>query len=393
MRLGVFVLSVLAILIATQYESHGEGLCNGYIAVWILHPVFERRIVARKYPSPMVGMIQHTAPTDANIRTTPMVDVFKTRPIKVFIEDTDAYGVMYNANYLRAFDRALHQSSFQEREDNEKDITKSSVEEGTLSKQFSAVLLHEGWSIVAVECIRYKRSPTLGGAFIISGSLMDATEYCEMWNLVMTSVDGATVYNEATGLRIAHPPSPHHNCTKQNYTTVWPLQQQSPLPLVIPQSLSSKKKSDTVTTCATDVFPTYRDEFDPHMPFHFPLTSLLRLFERARSNTLGGPDILRQLQKEDNILLVVTENRNLSSSMQSQLRPGQSVTVETTVIGRRSGTILDCYQIAFALSAHGERHMFGQGITTVLAINATTHRPVRSMPIWALERLSKEIAK
>lgn len=31
-----------------------------------------------------------------------------------YIEDTDAYGVVYNGNYLRAYDRSLHTTSLLE---------------------------------------------------------------------------------------------------------------------------------------------------------------------------------------------------------------------------------------------------------------------------------------
>ena len=37
---------------------------------------------------------------------------FHSPSFHVYIEDTDAYGVMYNANYLRAYERALHTVSF-----------------------------------------------------------------------------------------------------------------------------------------------------------------------------------------------------------------------------------------------------------------------------------------
>ena len=33
---------------------------------------------------------------------------FESLPMTVYLEDTDAYGIMFNTNYLRSYDRALH---------------------------------------------------------------------------------------------------------------------------------------------------------------------------------------------------------------------------------------------------------------------------------------------
>ena len=55
------------------------------------------------------------SPTSTNIdsqyeiasSSTPTATSFTSPTYKVYIEDTDSYGVMYNSNYLRSYERAL----------------------------------------------------------------------------------------------------------------------------------------------------------------------------------------------------------------------------------------------------------------------------------------------
>jgi len=302
--------------------------------------------------------------------------------MQVYIEDTDAYGIVYNTNYLRNFDRALHRES------------SSNISKTNIPLLLSDVLKHEGWSIVAVDTIRYQASAPLGGSFVISGEMVDTDGFRETWNLVMTSVDGKTVYNTATGLQIARPPVLDNNDAGDSVSSAhW-------LPPTEPLEVKESPSDLMLQTSGTATFPTYRDEFDPHLASHPPLTCLLKLFERARSDLMGGPDVLRRLQHEDHVLTVVTGNRDLTlvdnhrrSNNSSEddkeplIYPGQSVTVQTTVVSkRRGGTILECYQTAYAPSGQ----LLGQGVTTLLAIDAIKKRPVRSLPAWILERFQQQ---
>jgi len=320
--------------------------------------------------------------------------------MKVYIEDTDAYGILYNANYLKFYDRALHRTSYENDCDNDDNHDNN-----------DDVLQHEGWSIVGVQSVRYKQSPPLGGSFVVTGERVqnvedgDSSVKMETWNLAMTSVDGATVYNTAEGLQIARPPS-SHDAAESSTSGSWlprtkPILRASNVSAAStaeqPTTTAASKSSSSFSSAWTDVFSTYRDEFDPHLTTHMPLTKLLNMWERARSNMLGGPDALRRLQHDDQTLLVVTSNQDLAlmapspeddtaTSANHQLpliRPGQSVTVETVAILKRRGTVVECHQSAFS-SATGA--CLGQGVTTILAIDADTKRPVRSLPDWLLKR-------
>lgn len=257
--------------------------------------------------------------------------------MKVFIEDTDAYGVMYNGNYLRAYDRALHMTSID-------------TNTGT------PVLQHDGWSIVSMEQQKFKSSPPLGGAFLIEGTLRDSTEYEEIWDMVMKSEDGATVYNTASGVKIVRPfvvdSDPQHWIPR-------------PEPL----------EANLGVSIADDIFQTYRDEFDPHLKTHMPLRNILNLFERSRSNWLGGPDELCRLQEEDGLLFVVTSMEKLSLvDCETTTWPGQDVTIETAFNVKRRGMVIECRHTAKL----GEEPV-AQGIVNIMTINADTRRPTSTL--------------
>lgn len=61
----------------------------------------------------------------------------------------------------------------------------------------------------------------------------------------------------------------------------------------------------------TGVFDTYRDDYPLSVSSYMPLYKMLNLFERSRSNWLGGPEILHRLQ-QDGILCVVWSLSDLS---------------------------------------------------------------------------------
>ena len=94
---------------------------------------------------------------------------FTTSPMQVFIEDTDAYGVMYNANYLRCYDRALHMVTFG-------------------SDETELLGAHDGWSIVSVGQQKFSSSPAMGGMFVIEGTRVEASSDSEIWDMAMKSL-------------------------------------------------------------------------------------------------------------------------------------------------------------------------------------------------------------
>lgn len=289
---------------------------------------------------------------------------FTTEPIPVYIEDTDAYGIMYNANYLRAYDRALHSCSV--------------VTTTTKSND-----IDDGWSIVAVDKMRYKASPALGSSFVISGRLVSIQGSTETWDMEMKSPDESVIYNTATGVQIALPLK-----TTTNDQHLW----LPPSPPLVPAAHAGG--GNAVSYTSHDCFPTYRDEFDPHLTTHMSLSNVLNLMERARSNVLGGPDCLRRLQQDDNILTVITGFRDLAlvdydKALVSPLIPGRSnIRVETVVVTKRRGTMIDCYHTATLDGKNiSGRHGMAQGVATLLAIDAITKRPVQQLPDWILQKI------
>lgn len=175
-------------------------------------------------------------------------------------------------------------------------------------------------------------------------------------------------------------------------------------------------------------FPTYRDEFDPHLTTHMPLSNIMNLFERARSNMLGGPDALRRLQCDHGILTVITGFTNLAlidddnddndididddstaaaeQPLLLRLVPGKSaVTIDTGTVVKRRGTLIECSQTASLVDddntestsitsrtngcdgTRQRRRRIAQGVATLLAIDAVTKRPVSRLPDWVLLKI------
>ena len=280
---------------------------------------------------------------------------FRSPETKVFIEDTDAYGIMYNGNYLRSFDRAIHlcTSSLVNDIDDE-------------SKQDRVTTQHENWSIVSMGHQKFVSSPSLGGNFVVEGTLKDSSKDLEVWDLKMMSPDGDTVFNTVQDLKIA---SPSEGTTFSS-------------PPIEPFSLD---ENDSIVKGASHTCPIYRDEIDAHRNGQVPLRIVLNLFERARSNLLGGPDDLQRLQVEDDILVVVASmtDCSLMDENDNPIYPGQNLTVETSYEVKRRGMVLDCYQTL--VDDKGSR--LAQGLVTLMFIKNSTRRPTSKLPEWVKEGL------
>jgi acyl-CoA thioesterase FadM len=282
------------------------------------------------------------------------VSFFRSIPYQVFIEDTDAYGVMYNANYLRAYDRALHMTA------------------ATASLSSSSLHQHDEWSIVSVQQQKFKKPPTLGGSFVIEGHLRESGIHYEVWDMIMKSLDG-TVYNTADGVRIEHPPSTTAVADAGSaHPTLW---------LPLPDPLDCNPKGTPVKQF-THSFTTFRDEYDPHLEGCMPLRNILNLMERTRSSALGGPNVLHQLQSEDHLLFVVSECRNVSlvQSATRSMRPGSVVQVCTDVVMKRKGMMWDFYHTVYV-----DQERLAQGIVTLVTIDARSRRPTNNLPAWLLD--------
>eukprot|EP00977_Amphora_coffeiformis_P013554 scaffold3586_cov164-Amphora_coffeaeformis.AAC.5 len=273
---------------------------------------------------------------------------FTSEPMKVYIEDTDAYGVVYNANYLKFYDRALQMAS----------------------SGSDSTLVPDDFCMVAVGHQKFRSSPALGDDFVVQGELigMDDAQR-QVWDLSMTSVDGKALYHTAEQVVVTTP-----------HTTQW-------LPDV-PAFTPIDDSSLTMTGgSSTDSFAAYRDEFDPLFVSHLPLPSVLNHFERPRSNLLGGPQELRRAQQEDGIIFVVGGIQELCllgrDGKQQDSLVGDTLTVTTFCQVRKGGMRTDLYQTIY--TSDGER--MAQGIVTLYALNQETRRPTSKLPQRILDRL------
>jgi hypothetical protein len=356
------------------------------------------------------------------------LDQFVTPLLQVYIEDTDAYGVMYNGNYLRAYDRALHMM-----------LEPSPASAAELGDR-------DDWSIVSVEVLKFKSPPPLGGTYCIEGTrrrrptndvpvagdwvngtfvsepMLAHPDECttktqsspdnanhgeeEVWDMIMRSPDGSIVYNTATGVMLARSPSvqrePSWSTSSQPASNDG--SQVDWLPSPPPLFLADGLSATTTTTSSIDTFRTYRDEFEPHLNSHVPLRIALNYMERSRTNCIGGPSMLHELQKTHGVLYVVTAVRECSlisyntdsingggasrRSRRPHLVPGMQVDVETTFRVRKRGAIIDCYHTLVLEDGMDPtvRHRLAQGVVTIMALDANTRRPTNKLPSWLRSR-------
>ncbi|KAL3934580.1 MAG: hypothetical protein SGBAC_009732 [Bacillariaceae sp.] len=272
---------------------------------------------------------------------------FISQVFQVYIEDTDAYGIMYNGNYLKFYDRALYSQP----------------------DMHSVPSPEKEWSIISLEDQKFIGSPTLGSEFVILGTLKQApSEDSSVWDLKMTSLDGSQTFNSVSNLRVATPAK----STDGRSTNFGEL---SKVPAFDAKGTQGE----------TNYFTIFRDEMDAHLASQLPLRIVLNLFERARSNLLGGPLDLKRLQEEHGIVVVVTKISDCTLIDEGHvLSPGQTGHVDTQSVIKRKGMIVECFQTL--KSSCGKR--LAQGKVTLMMINKTTQRPTSRIPEWVMGKLT-----
>jgi hypothetical protein len=335
---------------------------------------------------------------------------FTADPTPVYIEDTDAYGVLYNANYVRAYERAIASVSI----------------DSTCPPD-----------IVAVDQMRYKIAPTLGSVYVIVGTFKDASANAstgntalgscatmETWDLEMRSAQNASVvYHSAVGVQIYWSPTTTATAAAHLESLHQPWSGQSRWTGTISTASTTTGSSTFLTSHS---FPVYRDEcLTTSMPgnaccsqLHVPLFRTMHYWERARSTILGGPDALRRLQVDHGVVVVVTGLTNVeyypivsssiamanideSSRDSFVVEPTKTrILVETETVWKRKGTVIDCHHTAYYDNSDvavvpnqntdvpfGDRRLVARGCISLLALDASTKRPVRSLPEWVHEQL------
>lgn len=223
--------------------------------------------------------------------------------------------------------------------------------------------------------------------------------------MIMRSPDGSIVYNTATGVMLARASSLHREPSFSR-ATANEANQVEWLPSPPPLLFADGSSSTTTTTSSIDSFRTYRDEFEPHLESHVPLRIALNYMERSRTNCIGGPSMLHELQNTHGVLYVVTAVRNCSlvsymadssiggganlgrRTQPHRLVPGMQVDVETSFRARKRGAIIDCYHtlVLKGETEPIERHRMAQGVVTIMALDATTRRPTNKLPSWLRSR-------
>jgi hypothetical protein len=211
----------------------------------------------------------------------------------------------------------------------------------------------------------------------------------EVWDMSMWNANDSTeVYNTATVILGRHDNDNRHSNEPIVYGRVDPVD----------------TKNDGVTT---DIwYNVYRDEWDLYTP-HVPLRTALNLFERSRTNFLGGPNLLRQLQVEHDLLFVVTTIdpctvvaktpafTTTATMINGEHAPSSllptSLLVRTTFVPKRRGRIVECHHSLLAPLPHDNGHSdttdryqrLVHGVVTMLALQGSTRRPAtKKFPDW-----------
>jgi hypothetical protein len=340
---------------------------------------------------------------------------FKSPPMQLYIEDTDAYGVKYNGNYIRSYERALHQFHAQY---NYSNINIDAAEDDQ-QRQVPLLMQDQDFHLTKVTQHKFKSSPTLGSSYYIVGRLLvdhgnhdsdhshnadnadDENLQEEMWSLEMLQCTADTDTNSDSRID-KDTPTPAPKPLIYNTAIVTIASSNSSIPTTTSQTNTRTSTTTQPTPIFQDTFTIHRDEFDIHMPNAIPIQTVLNLFERQRSNGLGGPQMLKQMQEEYNLLWVVTsiddlvifpyfgndevngngnDNGNGKGARNAMVKPGMQVMVRSFVKAKRRGMILECQQeVVATFENEKEEFILAQGIVSICAIDSVKGRPTSNIP-------------
>jgi hypothetical protein len=184
--------------------------------------------------------------------------------------------------------------------------------------------------------------------------------------------------------------------SSSNHTLLAP-----PPPSLISSSMM-ENSSNHIHRC--DVFTIHRDEFDVHLLDAIPMRTALNLFERQRSNWLGGPFVLKRMLTEYNLQWVVTSIDDLEIYRYSttnnthhtsyepcktdvMIKPGMEVEVRSSMVVKRRGMILEFPQEVLSAGPLKEENdcvnesvVLARGVVTICAIDGKKGKPTRNIP-------------
>eukprot|EP01082_Thalassiosira_pseudonana_P001531 g1636.t1 g1636 contig10:2482516-2483733(-) len=309
---------------------------------------------------------------------------FQSPKFRVYIEDTDAYGVLYNSNYLRCYERALLHAPRDEY-----------TEANTNNRSDDIIPTSSKWILSTITNQKFRSSPELGEEYRIRGELIDRDIDQETWELELVTQDSniddyaIIVHNSATIslTRSTSTPTMQHTATSNN----------------------NAKFDGKVYERR---YIPYHDEFDSHhhattgttyQSHHIPLRNVMNFCERSRSDFLGGPKELRKMQIEDDLLWVVTGvedgrlllDEHLLERRDDGVRPGKDIIVQTNFIAKRRGMIIECQHRLLVedgdSSTNGDdtqrRRVLAEATATIMALKGSTRRPTSKLPQWVVDKI------
>lgn len=256
---------------------------------------------------------------------------------------------MYNGNYVRSYERALSHVVPHHR---------------AITNNRDGSTHPSSWIIASIDNQKFLSSLALGEEYIIRGNVIpakledgegeglrqqhDPVTKEEVWHLEIATrrdCEGGVDDDDDASWKI-------HNSA--SVTLINTLHPSSPFPSSMSSSLNEKQESNTddesavnsnnnrskyqqkngrgdgdvnsdVGTIFEQCFTAYHDEFDTHYFYHhlssttssssppfyrphsiLPIRNAMNFFERSRTNYLGGPNRLRKMQLEEDIIWVVT---------------------------------------------------------------------------------------
>lgn len=301
---------------------------------------------------PLLYAVIDNESSDLNdeISSSIKLDVYMSQPMQLYIEDTDSYQVKYNGNYIRSYERALFQLSREMKDEN-------------------SILKNIDFITVGVTNHKFKSSPRLGDKFFVTAKFINQKSCVqEEWQLEMIDYNSydpqrtseRTVYNTAT-VTVAK---------KSSITSQL-------LSKSVRENFISSLQPTSPTLIHTDAFYLHRDEFDSHIPNNLCIRTALNLFERTRSNALGGPDLLQKMQ-ESGLLWVVTSIDDMITNPEITCRPGEHLICDSIFEMKRKGMIIECKQQIRKLS--DGIVICAQGIVTLCAVDSKTGKPTKNIP-------------
>jgi hypothetical protein len=261
----------------------------------------------RQQPTTSFFLATTSSSCQENVQTTTKEEEeaifsFTSPKYCVYIEDTDAYGVMYNSNYIRQYERALtHAPS---RNDNDASSSTTTTKRPKQQQQ---------WIMTAITNQKFRSSPLLGSEYVVTGQLVEEKKMGdgssiieeEVWQMQMISVpananddDDVIVYNTAT-VTIASTPQVLTTTTTTTTTASSPKEEDTTTIISPP---SSELKIQHIEQMS---FPCYTDEFNTHYLIdttqtqtqtqtqthhhvvqYIPIRSVTNFFERHRTTYL-----------------------------------------------------------------------------------------------------------